>query len=47
MGRREIAETVVVTLIKSRRTEPAKSGTGAMSPLSLDSCPESELATQQ
>jgi hypothetical protein len=44
MGWRESAEAIRAALTKSRRAEPAKSGKGAMSPLSLDSCPERELA---
>jgi hypothetical protein len=46
MGWRESAEAIRAALTKSRRAEPAKSGKGAMSPLSLDSCPERELATR-
>jgi hypothetical protein len=46
MGWRASAEAKVAALTKSRRAEPAKSGKGAMSPLSLDSYPERELATR-
>ena len=46
MGWRESAEAILAILTKSQRAEPAKSGKGAMSPLSLDSCPERELATR-
>ena len=46
MGWRESAEAIGAALTKSQRAEPAKSGKGAMSPLSLDRCPERELATR-
>jgi hypothetical protein len=45
MGWRESADAIRAALTKSRRAKPAKSGKGAMSPLSLDRCPERELAT--
>jgi hypothetical protein len=46
MGWRESAEALLATQTKSRRAEPAKSGKGAISPLSLGRCPERELATR-
>jgi len=45
MGRWESAEAIVAALTKSRRAESAESGKVAISPFSLDSCLERELAT--
>jgi len=47
MGWRESAEAIVAALTKSRRAESAESGKVAISPLSLDSCLERELVTEQ
>ena len=47
MGWRESAEAIVAALTKLRRAESSESGKVAISPLSLDSCLERELVTEQ